>query len=444
MTHHKEFSSSTVALELVFDEDSKSILDGQSRICNWAYNHLLEKANELKKEYKEGLSEKIAQQLYSKRGLRNLLPALKKEHPFLKSVYSSPLKNAALRLSSAVQDYQKSRKGKRKGREVGWPKFRSWKRNWFSLLYDEPNKGFKVEDNELFLSLGVDEEAKRLRVQGKLIGIKALKGKEIRQLRVVQKEGKYLAIFSVKVTVPKQKKIKKFVALDPNHKNLVYGVDNEGNAFEVKSPKFIKTFDKRIDELKSKRDRCLKKSVELEEKKGWRPSNRWAKYNQVLEKTYAKRREQIKTFMFTLSNRLCDQYDLIGIGDYTPGEKQKSKGMNRSMINQSVIGQFKSCLAWVCLKSGKHFVEYDEKNTTRGCSSCHHILSEGLSPIIRDWTCVQCDTHHLRDENAAVNGLRKVRDHFKELLVPCSGLAPVKGRWAWQVLPRGLEISFQG
>ena len=125
-------------------DDGKETLDGQSRILNWLYNRLLEMANELKQSYIQTQDNGIAKILYTKTGLRNLVPKLKQEHPFLKVVHSSPLKNTALRLTASIQDYQKSRKGQRKGKHVGFPTFRSWKVNWFSLFYDEPNKGFKV------------------------------------------------------------------------------------------------------------------------------------------------------------------------------------------------------------------------------------------------------------------------------------------------------------
>ena len=76
---------------------------------------------------------------YTERGLRNLIPGLKGKHPFLKVVYSSVLKNAALRLSKAIRDYQDGKHGRRVN-NVNWPKFRAWKRSWFSLQYDEPGK----------------------------------------------------------------------------------------------------------------------------------------------------------------------------------------------------------------------------------------------------------------------------------------------------------------
>ena len=153
---------SVVKLKLNFDEESKRALQGQSRICNWLYNRLLERANELRDQYVKNQSEETAKILYSKRGLRNLIPTMKSEYPFLKSVHSSPLKNVGLRLSEAIQAYQKSRKGLRKGKQTGWPRFRSNKTKPFSLLYDEPKKGFKVSGSSLRISLGTNEDGKRL------------------------------------------------------------------------------------------------------------------------------------------------------------------------------------------------------------------------------------------------------------------------------------------
>ena len=127
-------------IELVFDQYVKLIFDSQSKICNWLYNQLLEKVNE---EYKQKQKEAT---LLRGRNLRDVIPQLKKAHPFLKSVYSSPLKNVAFRLNNAFDGFFKC------GR--GHPKFRSNKVSWFSVYYDEPYKGYKIKDNNLTLSLG--------------------------------------------------------------------------------------------------------------------------------------------------------------------------------------------------------------------------------------------------------------------------------------------------
>lgn len=97
-------------LELEAPKEVVRSLDGQSRICNWLYNRLLEKANGLRQEFIQTGNPELVKTLYTERGLRNLLPSFKEEYSFLKSVHSSPLKNAALRLSQAIQASQQSKK----------------------------------------------------------------------------------------------------------------------------------------------------------------------------------------------------------------------------------------------------------------------------------------------------------------------------------------------
>ncbi len=115
-------SKENLVLKLRIEVDASSDLselDGQSRICNWLYNHLLEKGQQLKQEFIQSGNPEASKTLYTERGLRNQLPKIKEEHPFLKVVHSSPLKNTALRLSEAIQVHQKSKKGKRKGKQDG-------------------------------------------------------------------------------------------------------------------------------------------------------------------------------------------------------------------------------------------------------------------------------------------------------------------------------------
>ena len=284
---------SVIKIRVTLSERDQAVLDGQSRICNWAYNHLLDTARKQRQRFIETGDKEAGKTVYSKRGLRNLLPQLKKEYPFLKSVHSSPLKNAALRLSESIQAYQKSRKGRRKGKQTGWPRHRSWSEHYFSLLYDEPNKGFKVSGKDLHLSLGTEETGKRLKVEGLLeVSPLPFKDTEIRQLRIKKNHGKYFAIFTVRRPDPKPKAVKRIIALDPNHKNLAYGVGSDGLALEIQNPWFLKVRQRRIDVLKARRDRCLKKSVRKTAKSGkhyWEPSRRWTKLQQQLEREYSRR-----------------------------------------------------------------------------------------------------------------------------------------------------------
>jgi hypothetical protein len=121
------------------------------------------------------------------------------------------------------------------------------------------------------------------------------------------------------------------------------------------------------------------------------------------------------------------------------------------MNNRSLIGRWKEVLGWVARKSGKTFFEFDEKGTTRTCSCCFHVEEQGIPPALRHWQCSGCKTMHNRDENAAINGLRKaLRDLPTKtegeipLQVSGSDLALIQERWAWCVLPSGVLVTPRG
>lgn len=447
-------AKTVLKMQLFVDPASREVLDGQSRMCNWLYNHLLETTNVLKEKFKETKDPVIGKVIYSKRGLRNLVPKIKTEHPFLKCVHSSPLKNTALRLTDAIEKHQKMKKSK----HVGWPKFRSWKAGWFSLLYDEPNKGFFIQDGTLTISLGRGQDKTTRSLSVRLDDASVVRDKKIRNLRINKEFDRYYAIFTLEKTLPELKPTRTLLALDPNHKNLSYGVDTEGQALEIAAPLWLKIFDKRIDELKAKRDRCKKISQSRPVldalsnptgKKYTIPSKRWNCYQRALQRTYQKRREQTKAFLFTTANRLYKLYDGIAIGDYIPHGQGITPSMRRGMNNRSLIGRFKQTLSWVAQKSGKVFLEFEEKGTTRTCSTCLFIKEDGIPLSQRQWQCPCCNTVHIRDENAAQNGLRKVLRNFAEKSevltsqVSCSDL-DIKQRWAWCVKPSGVEITSRG
>jgi len=64
----------------------------RSKICNRLDNHLLERANGWRQAYRQTQDAATELTLYARNSFRDLVPALKVEHAFLKAVYSSPLK----------------------------------------------------------------------------------------------------------------------------------------------------------------------------------------------------------------------------------------------------------------------------------------------------------------------------------------------------------------
>ncbi|ERJ10987.1 putative transposase protein, partial [Haloplasma contractile SSD-17B] len=169
-------------IEIIFNPKTTLILDSQSQICNSLYNELLETINQ---EYKNNPKDAT---LLKGRNLRDLIPVLKQSKPYLKTVYSSPLKNVAFRLLDAFNQFFNG--------ERGYPKFRAQKRKWFSLFYDEPYKGYKLKDRQLLLSLG--KSNKQIRVTGLLKEKLHLKETDlVKTFRLCKQHGKFYGIFCI-------------------------------------------------------------------------------------------------------------------------------------------------------------------------------------------------------------------------------------------------------
>ena len=385
-------------VEVIFSKEDNKILDGQSKICNWLYNKLLETSI---KDYLENNQEST---LLHGRNLRDLVPQLKKEYNFLNTVYSSPLKNVALRLKEAYTRF--FNKGN------GFPHYKAWKDNWFSLFYDEPNKGFKLlEGNNLQLNLGLDESDKRLKVIGHLKeNLSLRKTDKIKNFRLCKQPGeRFYAVFCVERKEVEPKEVKNWISIDPNHKNLFMAVDNNGISYEFSKLYQLKYWDKVIDGIKSKRDICTKKAKKIITEKGatyFTPSKRWKYLNNALARAYNSRREQIKSACYSIGNWLAKNYDYVAFGDYTPTiDIAVEANMHRSMLNQAVIGTLRDIVKWVMIRSGKTFSLVDEIYTTSTCSICGY--REHKAPSIREFTCPKCKQSLNRDINSGVNIAKK-------------------------------------
>jgi len=210
---------------------------------------------------------------------------------------------------------------------------------------------------------------------------------------------------------------------DPNHKNLAVGIDSDGKSYEITALKTIlKYWDKRIDDIKSLRDHCLKQSklVATPNTEYWKPSKRWERLNISLEKAHLKRREQIKLVLYRYAHFFSRKYDGIYIGDYVPTpDLAKHKNMRRAMLNQTPVGEFRNILKWVQTKNDGHYEKFEERDTTKTCCICGH--QEKKEPSVRNFTCVNCGETLHRDLNSCVN----IADKAKKIL-PRSGYIGVE------------------
>ncbi len=235
---------------------------------------------------------------------------------------------------------------------------------------------------------------------------KIRKNAKVKTYRITKELDSYYLIATLEGEYKNEKRnTSKVIAIDPNHTNFFVGIDNEGKSIEFGKLSMIKYFDKQIDKVKSKRDKCVKKSQTFKIEDGTKyyiSSKRYIRLDKALNHLYLKRKQQIKQCLFEVSHYLCDNYDEIVIGDYAPTlDLAKYKTMHRAMLNQSPIGQFRQILEYVCSKRNISFSVIDEKNTTKTCFNCGNM--EHHEPNVREFICPCCKKHICRDINSAIN-----------------------------------------
>jgi len=359
----------------------------------------------------------------------------KGKHPFLKTVNNTVLKNTLRTLDKSFQNF--FRRLKKGNKKAGFPKFKFWKVKWRSLEYDK-GKGFKLIDNKTIkINFGkaFDETTHKLYIPYVTAPLSEELNEEPTQITITKDKKDYYICFRVEESEPELRKHGKRVALDLNQSNLFGMVDENSNQMVMDKPYVGKYFDKQIDKLKSKRDKCKKHS------------NRYKYLNNALSHLYRKRREQIKLCLYTTSNCIIkSDLSKVIVGDYSPF-KSRIKDINHGVLSQGLLGKFRTILEWVCKKNGVDFEIINESYTSKTCSNCGNVKSkEELTLKDRVYACSECGSIIHRDINSSINILNKdLRRTRHSLRFVVDKLSECIANWKWmsnRLISESLQINF--
>jgi IS605 OrfB family transposase len=119
-----------------------------------------------------------------------------------------------------------------------------------------------------------------------------------------------------------------------------------------------------------------------------------------LHRTAARRRHHA---LHEFTRRMVDHYQTIVVGDVSSTQLARTR-MAKSVLDAG-WGMLRAQLQYKCEHAGRSFHIVDERNTTRGCSSCGALTGPtGLDSLVeRTWRCSACGDTHDRDVNAARN-----------------------------------------
>ena len=111
---------------------------------------------------------------------------------------------------------------------------------------------------------------------------------------------------------------------------------------------------------------------------------------------------QRKDFLHKLSNYLVDNYDILCFEDLDLNELKKSLRLGKSISDEG-FGMFRVFVQYKADRAGKHFIKIDRWfASTKTCCNCGY-KNDDITLKIREWICPDCNTHHHRDHNAAIN-----------------------------------------
>ena len=387
----------------------KKIIDLNGNIARTVYNKMVAIDQELYqlKQIKLPISSILLriEELEKRKNARNM----SNHYPYMQDKNIDSLAKA-----NAIQNYQKAWKMFRKVHRTGTPKFH---KKGCRLSYQtnaQYSKGTKMDVYSATVKFLDNKHIKlpklgRLRVAGSHRRIIDHK-KDIRIGTVtISKDSadRYFVSMQLGSDTPFVNKLAKTnsqIGIDLNTENFL--TTSEGKVID--NPRYYRMIKGRLAKAQrtlSRRERRAKK-----EKRSLRNSKNYQKQRRLVAKIHDKIRNQRNNFLNINSTRLINNHDLI------VAENLKSKNMLKNhalALSISDIGwrSFLQKLAYKANLYQRTFIVVHPKNTTQTCHDCGFIMGSGNTEKLtlkdREWTCPACQTHHIRDVNAAKNILSK-------------------------------------
>jgi putative transposase len=194
------------------------------------------------------------------------------------------------------------------------------------------------------------------------------------------------------------------IAFDLGIKTLATGYSNSGRFYHIGGFKGYHWYNRQLDKIRSKHDKCKKKSR--------RYIHLSKVYKRVSEKKRNKQHDCLHKASHLIAHRLAERAVVIGDlsqrqmvmkkkEDETPKEKRKRQIRNRMVYNDWGLSRFVQMLAYKCLLSGKELHMISERDTTVTCHRCGYKQSMPLWQ--RVYRCRNCGLVMGRDDSSAKN-----------------------------------------
>ena len=366
----------TYKFRLYPNKEQRILLNKTFGCTRFVYNKMLAERQEVYSELKNDKEKLYAHKYTTEK-------EYKQEYEWLKEVDSVALQQSRVDLDMAYKNFFKSISGKRKGKRIGFPKFKSKKNTKQTYRTINVNNNIDIVFENTRIKL---PKLKWVRYSDDRIFKGIIKNVTVEKAST----GKYFTCILVEEYISNKihqvNSDSKCIGLDYDSKNLF--TDNQGNIGNY--PKFYRRYEKKL----------AKESKRLSRKKVG--SNRRDMQRIKVARVHERISNSRKDFQQKLSTKLVKEYDIIGIETLDMQSISQCLNLAKSTLDNS-WGSFVNMLEYKCDWYGKHLVFADKfYASTKTCSNCGYKNSE-LTLSDREWNCPICHVHHNRDVNAGIN-----------------------------------------
>lgn len=344
-----------------------------------------------------------------------------------KEAYASGLE----RLAVALKNWSDSRKGKRAGRPVGFPRFKSKRAAVPSVKFTTGTIRIEADRKHVTLPrLGAIKTHESTRKLERRIANGTTR---ILSATVRLESGCWFVAFTVEV---------ERAAKTPVRPDAVIGVDlgvktlavfSDGRA-PVENPKHLKSASKKL----RRASRTVSRRRGPDRRTGQSPSNRWLRANAQRNKVHHRVAHLRRDAIHKLTTGLAREYGTIVVEDLNVAGMVKNRRLAKS-ISDAGFGEIRRQLAYKTEWNGGRLVVANRfYPSSKTCSGCGAVKAK-LRLSEREYVCEHCGLVLDRDVNAAINLASLVK-----LTVAGSGPETINGRGAdrkTSMLAGGREAS---
>ena len=296
------------------------------------------------------------------------------DREWLSEVSNIPLQQSLNDLNQAYQSFFSSTKGKRKGKPVRLPKFKTRKSKQTARL---TRGGFKVGQHKVYLAkIG----------QLKIVWSRELPAAPSSVTVIKDSANRYFLSFVVEIQPEILPKTDNSVGIDLGIKTFA----TLSNGEKVDAPKPLK---KRI-----KKSRKLSKSLSNQTQ----GSKRYEKARLRVAKFHSQLKDTRTDFLHKLSTEIIRENQTIVLEDLNVSGMIKNRKLSRA-ISDLGWRQFRTLLEAKAEKYGRDLRIISRWEPTSQTCCCCGLKGGKLDLSVREWECLNCGAKHDRDQNAAIN-----------------------------------------